>query len=243
MASSRSVVPAMGLLGVTGEQGLGVRSGQLSLERDPGPGVSMQLFSTASPSPPPPHPHALCLLDLRATPVAHPPSFCQQLRALRSWSLAGAPPLPNIHSPRRLWQPTPLTTSHSQAKLASLPCPPFGLFSPLPTCRDLCGLPLLGLGWGGCEGTGEGEPVRLGAAGSLSVTGLALALGLVRGPHHTGALLAPPFLRTRPLGDAVCLGGMVVLGGRVDLALGWGRGRQALCQLWRERMAGALDLD
>lgn len=140
MASSRSVVPAMGLLGVAGEAGAG------GVVRTAVSGTGSRTRSQHTPAQGPPSPqHAPCLLDLRAT--------CHRLRVVRSSPLAcvlglvllraGASPscLPTSAPQASLVAHTSGHLPHTQEKLASLA---------LPTCRDLRrGLLLLGLGWGG----------------------------------------------------------------------------------------------
>lgn len=136
----------MGLLGVAGEAGAGgeVRTAVSGVGSRP---RSQHTLAQAPPGPL----HAPCFLDLRET---HPPNFCLQFRVEVLLSgLCSGPGLsegrgflflsPSTQS-SSISGPIPLTTSPTQAKLAS--------FDPLsmPTCRDLgCGLLLLGLGWGG----------------------------------------------------------------------------------------------
>lgn len=222
MASSRSVVPAMGLLGVTGGAGAGgeVRTAVSGA----GSGTRSQHAPTStSPSitSPPPTPIPLCLLDLRATPVAHPPSFCQRLRALRSWSLAGASssqhPLPQASLAARNSDHLQAPPTHRQSWLL---CPAHLLASSLPAH-------LQGSLWAALSGAGLGwvraqarEPVRLGLQAPSRHWPCPCSGSCPQAPPHWGSPLRRPSSGLAPWVMQWCLGGMVVLGAEHDLALG-----------------------
>lgn len=145
VASSRSVVPAMGLLGVTGGAGAGgeVKTAVSGV----GSRTSNQTHqSQASPSPR----HAPCLLNFKA---GAPPT------QLLPWTLSSEVLLSSrsllLLSPNTRSQAWDLCCPHPvhlplTGKVGFSTLPTFWPPLSMPTCRDLrCGLLLLGLGWGG----------------------------------------------------------------------------------------------
>lgn len=213
MASSRSVVPAMGLLGVTGGAGAGgeVKTAVSGV----GSRTSNQTHqSQASPSPR----HAPCLLNFKA---GAPPT------QLLPWTLSSEVLL----SSRSLLLLSPNT--RSQATLLPTPCPPpphrkSGLLHPAHLLASslhahLQGSPLwaapsgVGLGWVRAQAR---VLVRLGLQAPSRHWPCLCSGSYPRAPPHWGSPLPHPSSEPAPWVMQWCLGGMVVLGAEHDLALG-----------------------
>lgn len=144
MASSRSVVPAMGLLGVTGGAGAGgeVRTAVSGA----GSGTRSQHAPTSagpSISSPLPHPHTPVLAGPQGNPGG-PPTLLLPVTQSTEVLVSSQYPLPQASLAARTSDHLPLT---GKAGFSALPT--FWPLLSLPTCRDLCGLLFRGLGWGG----------------------------------------------------------------------------------------------
>lgn len=218
MASSLSVVPAIGLLGVTGGAGAG---GEVKTAASGGGSGTRR--QSAHPRRHRQHPFL---------PSA-PSGLCCGPGTAEGRSLLLPCPTPSPQASLAAHIPT-------QEKLASLArlTPPLSSCVPAGVSAGGCSF------WGGDgvgEGAGEGAG-EAGAAGSFSSLALNLLWLLSSGPAALGLSFASSFLRTRPLGDAVVPRGDGGFGGRVWPGPGLGQGEAGLCQDVEGEDGRALDL-
>ena len=143
VASSRSVVPAIGLLAVTRGAGAG---GEVKTAAS---GAGSRTRNQHTPAQAPPSPlHAPVPPGPQGDPGGSPAQLLPPTQSsevlLSGKSLLLATPNPQASLAAHTSDHLPLT---GKAGFSALPT--FWPLLSLPTCRDLCGLLLLGLGWGG----------------------------------------------------------------------------------------------